>query len=1286
MRFLAYILFLLTTSSLFAQHGGIWFTQNKGQWNDNVLYKAKIPAGNLYLENHRLLYQFYNEEDMIRMDEIHHGTIPNATLSDSTIRLHTLSVEFVNANIAKTSHLFENHHSENYFLGNGKTGTNVHSYQEVGYTNLYHNIDAKFYTSANTLKYDFVVQPNGEPEQIQLKYTGADQLYLKDDHLHIKTSVNTMIEHKPYAYQVINGKEKEVKCKFVLNNNVLTFEFPNSYDKSKTLIIDPALIFASYSGSTIGNWGFTSTFDEAGHLYGGGVAFGTGYPITIGAYQTTFNGGVRDVSISKFSEDGSQLIYSTYLGGNNQDSPHSLVVNSKNQLVIFGTTSSPDYPVTLTTYDDSHNGGNDIFVSILNPTGDSLLASTFVGGSADDGRNLYAPLKYNYADDYRGEVIVDENDNVFVASTTISDDFPTTAGVIEPNFMLGGGNQNACVFKLNPALTSLEWSTYFGGNMNDAAYSMQFDELGNILFTGGTQSFDLPVSANALNQTIGGETDGYIVKMNANASSILACTYIGTDELDQTFFVQLDTANNVYVIGQTEGSYPITPSTVYHDTAAGQFLHKLTPDLSSTLFSTTFGSGDSLPDISLSAFLVNECNYILISGWGGTVNSQYSSAISSSTFDMPITPNALQPTTDGSDYYLMMLGEDADTLLYGTFFGGASSSEHVDGGTSRFDKKGIVYQAVCAGCFGNNDFPTTPGAYSNVNGTSLPGNSAQCNLGVFKLDLSKLTANAEVYTTPYYCIGEEVHFQNLSNGGIGYFWDFGDGHSSTDFEPTHTYDTAGTYSVRLVVLDSVSCVLSDTDYVDVFVNPPPTGIVDPISGVCLGDTAVLITSGGNSYEWLQNYHISNTLTSSPLVWPEYDFTYSVIVSDNCGSDTVEVYVPVFQPNISIDPDTNICRGDSLKIEAYNGKFYDWSPGSTLSATDIADPIAFPYNTTTYDVRITDLNNCVWDTFMTLTIDTVLAKAIVSRDTVICFGDSAQLSVTGGEFYQWQPAGSLSSATNQYPIAFPSTTTTYSVTSTNSCSTADNSVTVEVHSVYAETSPDTAVCIGHDATVWVDGEGSYWWEPNYLVPNPTSDSNTFTVQHSTYLSITVTDSLNCSVDLTVFVDTLPSPKLNLGDDLIVDWGSEIVLNGTSDATIYQWSPCLGLSCCDCPEPTVVHDESITYVLNVASVNNCTNSDTISIVYDGSLYVPKAFTPNGDGNNDIFYAYGKDIKIFNMKIFNRWGELLFESDDLHKGWDGFFKGVLSQTETYVWRIKYEDVRRQPKEMYGTVSLIR
>ena len=1023
-------------------------------------------------------------------------------------------------------------------------------------------------------------------------------------------------------------------------------------------------------------------------MFGGGVVYGIGYPTTLGAFQITFNGGAVDIGISKFNSTGTNLIYSTYLGGANNDYPHSLIVNHNNELLILGTTRSINFPVKAGNYDTTQNGSSDIFVAKLNTNGNVLLGSTFIGGVADDGLNWGNPLRYNYADQYRGEIIVDQNDFVFVASTTQSFNFPTTPGVFQYGNIVGETNQNACVFKLSPNLTTLVWSSYFGGTMDDAGYSLQFDELGNILFTGGTKSADLPVSATAINTTKGGVMDGYITKITPNASTILACTYIGTDSLDQTFFVQLDTANNVYVYGQTEGNYPITPVGVYADSNSGQFLHKLTPNLDSTIFSTAFGTSSGHVDIAPSAFLVNSCNNILISGWGGKLDRDYGAADYSTTIGMPVTANAQQPNTDGQDYYLAMFGENAASLIYATFFGGTSSADHVDGGTSRFDKKGMVYQAVCSSCDYNSpsfpvqnttDFPTTPGAWSNTN------NSSNCNLGVFKLDLTNLTAIADI-VSPNLCLGETAQFINHSVGGITFLWHFGDGNSSSNFEPSYVFDSVGTYHVTLFVLDSTSCNIIDSDFVDVFIAPLPHFSADTISGICIGDSIQLQVIGANTYQWLTTTNISDSTISNPYVWPVASMNYSVYVTSDCGNDTISIFVEVFYPNNYVLPDITICRGHSTVLGASGGSFYLWTPNTTLNIDTIPNPTATPYNTTTYTVKITDANLCISDTFMTVFVDTILAKAIVSNDTTICAGDSIKLSVTGGDSYLWSPPSLLNNPNDSIPIVFPNQTTYFIVKSSKVCNTVEDSVLVNVLHVNAQIVDDTLVCVGETANLWVTGGQSYWWEPSQLVSNPANNVVQTIVFFPSLFTVTVTDSVNCSLNLNVYVDTLPYPTLELEDHISTAWGSEIILTPVTNGYSYQWFPSNGLSCTTCLNPTVTAISSSEYSLTASSQQGCKTTKTITINFDGILHVPNSFTPNGDGVNDIFYAYGKEIVEFEMMIFDRWGEKLFTSNNLDKGWDGYYKGDLSKTETYVWKINYKDIQRNVEHLIGTVTLLR
>ena len=216
------------------------------------------------------------------------------------------------------------------------------------------------------------------------------------------------------------------------------------------------------------------------------------------------------------------------------------------------------------------------------------------------------------------------------------------------------------------------------------------------------------------------------------------------------------------------------------------------------------GANTGKPNISPTAFLVDVCNKIYISGWGSSIGI----GNAGTTFNLPITPNAFQSNTDGNDFYLMVLDGNMSNLIYATYFGGNQATEHVDGGTSRFDKKGIVYQCVCAGCGGYSDFPTTVGVVSSTNNAA---SGSQCNSAVFKFNFDFPTTISN-FSAPWVGCDTTISFQNLSigAGNTTYQWFFGDGNSSAQDNPTHSYNQNGIYDVTLITNDPTSCNLSDT--------------------------------------------------------------------------------------------------------------------------------------------------------------------------------------------------------------------------------------------------------------------------------------------------------------------------------------------------------------------------------------------------------------------------------------------------------------------------------------------
>jgi PKD repeat protein len=842
-----------------------------------------VYGGKLFLEKNCFTWHFSNITELV---EIKHSG--NSSPDDFILKGHAYKTNFINANPEvplNGKNKFSNYY--NFFLGNDSLEWkgNVPAYGNVHYDNLYKGIDLIAYSDSTNFKYDFVIEPNANPAQIQLQYDGLDNIYIENGDLILITSINKIVEQKPVAYQIINNSKTIVACEFMLNGNTVTFNFPTGYNSSYELTIDPAtLIFASYSGSTADNWGYSATYDEEGNLYGAGIVFNIGYPTTIGAYQEDYQGG-SDIAISKFTADGTDLIYSTYLGGSNEDLPHSLIVDSEGQLIVYGTTGSDDYPTTAGCYDNSFNGGSsitisyilifdegsDIIVTKFGADGGSLIGSTYFGGTGNDGLNQGETL-FNYNDATRGDIYVNETNECYIASCTYSNDLPVTSGVFQ-NSLAGG--QDAFIIKFNNDLSEIIWGTYLGGTDQDAAYSIKQADDETIYVCGGTTSTDFPSTASSLNENyLGGTADGFIAKLSADADSLLNCTFIGTEEYDQSYSIALD-SGDVYVMGQTLGDYPVTPG-VYSDAGGSQYISKLNSDLSANLFSTVFGSGSGKVNISPTAFDVDACGNIYCVGWGGGINSSFNSN-TDSVAGMPVTPDAYQTTTDGNDFYLIQLAKDAADLKYASFFGGSFNSEHSDGGNSRINN-GIIYQAVCAGCGGSDDFPVTPGAWSQTN------NSSNCNLGVFKFQLNTSTANASFLFT--LSDSGNVSFNNLSSNATGYLWNFGDPLSSADtsnLENTvYTYTSPGTYEVTLIAY-----------------------------GECSNDTITQFVTLGDDV-----YIIDNLLSNQVLIYPNptsqiislqinvaLSEIFSIRLFDSTGQlikDYGAAYLPSGENNISID--------------------------------------------------------------------------------------------------------------------------------------------------------------------------------------------------------------------------------------------------------------------------------------------------------------------------------------------------------------------------------------------------
>jgi gliding motility-associated-like protein len=915
----------------FGQH----FVPNEGQWEEPFSYRWMNNQGAVFIEKKGISIHL---ADFSAYQYHHDNRKKDSEPFDmNLIRHHAVKMRFIDGQKGNWVPEDKSESYHNYILGKDpeRWRSNVPLYGSVRQEEIYNGINIKYYTDGNSIKYDLEVSPNGNYEEVQMEYSGLDSMFLEEGFLIMRTSLGEIIEQKPIAWQINGTEKKYVKCDFVLTGSTVSFKV-TKHNKRLPLIIDPQYIFSTYTGSLADNFGFTACFDSTSNMYSGGIAFNIGYPVTTGAFQDTFAGGFVDMAITKFNSSGTQLIYSTYIGGSQgPDQPHSMVASNNDGLVIMGVSGSSDYPVTANALDTSFNGGPsvniggtpfsngaDIVVTHLNSTGGALIGSTFIGGTDTDGANKN--LTVNYGDNSRGEVIVDSS-FIHVATSTFSNDFMGTNW----GFFT---KQNAAIFSLNNDCSQSPFKRVLMGSDDDAALGVRaMRDSGSyyLIVVGGTKSMNLPTTNGSYQQQFGGgSTDGFILKYDWSLDQIKALTYNGTNAYDQNFFIDIDRDNAIYVFGQTLGQYPVTPAT-WAIANSSQFLHKLSSDLGTSLVSTVFGNNQrNTINISPTAFMVDECKNLYLSGWGGNVGFQQGS-----TIGLPTTPDAQDSTTNGNDFYFLVLDGSWKSLEYASFFGDASA-EHVDGGTSRFSKDGTIYQAICAGC-GNQSFPTFPAnVYSSVNGSN------NCNLGSTKIEFSYQGPNVDVIIpNDTNCVPWQLDYINNSTNVDLMFWDYGDGTVDTGFTPSKLYTDTGTFYISIIGVDTL-CQIWDTTRLKIrlennIVNPGFT--ISPYDTCQTPFTISLIntTIGATSFLWEFGDGATSTLTNPTHIYSfQGTFEIKLISFDNIcnSSDTVVKEVtfknPPDQTDFLINQDACNPAIDIELTQLGSGfQYHEWDMGN-----------------------------------------------------------------------------------------------------------------------------------------------------------------------------------------------------------------------------------------------------------------------------------------------------------------------------------------------------------------------
>ena len=527
----------------------------------------------------------------------------------------------------------------NYFVGN-QSHSNIPTYEKVKYSGVYPGVDLVYYGNGGRLEHDFVVAPGADPAKISFRVDGATKLSLNaGGDLLLRTKAGEAQLQKPILYQEVDGARRTIPGGYVLEGIQVSFKV-GAYDRNKPLIIDPVLVYSSYFAgngydqafgvavdgagsayitgfasstnlatagaySTAGNGqasayitklnpqgtgavyttylGGTTGPDEAravaidanGSAYVTGEACSADFPVSSSAFQRQGAGGC-DAFVAKMSPDGSSLLYSTLLGGTDNDNGYAIAIDGTGNAYVTGGTCSAaikygesqiPYPTTPGAFQQESGGCTDAFITKVNSDGSGLVYSTYLGGSG------------SYEQGYG--IAVDAQGSAYVTGEACSDNFPVTPGAFQTTATPAC---SAFVTKFNAAGTALIYSTLLGGSDNEVAWGIAVDSQGNAYVTGGTYSADFPTTPASYRPS--GLEGAFVTKLNTTGSALVYSTFLdGVSSSDQGSAIALDSAGSAYVAGFK-----------YSDPFGGDinaFVAKLNPDGSSLSYSTTFGGSAS---------------------------------------------------------------------------------------------------------------------------------------------------------------------------------------------------------------------------------------------------------------------------------------------------------------------------------------------------------------------------------------------------------------------------------------------------------------------------------------------------------------------------------------------------------------------------------------------------------------------------------------------------------------------------------------------------------------------
>ncbi|MDD5689349.1 MAG: SBBP repeat-containing protein, partial [Caldisericia bacterium] len=457
-----------------------FFTENKGQWNNEIIFVGKTPFGRIGFGRESIYYELikFHKVEEISNEVLNPKPKPEP---EPEIERYVIKQSFKNSNLVSPEGSGLLPHLTNYFYGNdpSKWIKGAKNYSKIVYKNIYDNIDLSYFYNEDGLKYEFYLKKRAKVSDIKVAIEGAD-IIKNDKTLELKTSLGSISDSGLFSFKPTS--KEEIDTDFELySENVYGFDFnnynicTNGDEVREDIVIDP-LIYSTFLGGSSYEYGYDIAVDSSGCAYVTGYTGSSNFPTTPGAYETTYNS--YDVFVTKFNSVGTALVYSTFLGGSSSDYGNGIAVDSSGCAYVTGYTYSSNFPTTPGAWDRTYNS-TEVFVTKFNSVGTALVYSTFLGGSSSD---------------YGNDIAVDSSGCAYVTGYTSSSNFPTTPGAYDTTY---NSSTDVFITEINVTGTSLNYSTYLGGSGPDFGNGITIDSFGCAYVTGYTYSSNFPTTPGA---------------------------------------------------------------------------------------------------------------------------------------------------------------------------------------------------------------------------------------------------------------------------------------------------------------------------------------------------------------------------------------------------------------------------------------------------------------------------------------------------------------------------------------------------------------------------------------------------------------------------------------------------------------------------------------------------------------------------------------------------------------------------------------------------------------------